>query len=241
MKVFAFAHMAPDELLVKLRGEGVERADIQIVGDNDTIGRKNNCTHFIFISVKAFQRNRDTMELRKARSYVCDDPISLSQFTFTPADYKAEEYFHLDGFSLTSCVRLDKCPSVPVVRQKFNVIDKATQIAKKQTTFLNQFMTFMYSFPSATHQTPIKELMCAWMASTETLKQYHNRIDRMRLKIPLSEKDARRMEDLMTSPTAVLYRAALQMEGDEDEVAKKLEISAYEMRYIRAINAGKGK
>jgi hypothetical protein len=238
MKVFAFAHKAPDEVLLKLRGEGIERSDVYIVGDNEIIDRKTKRTHFIFMSVHSFQRNREGLELRKVQSYVCDDPIALSQFSFTPADYRAEEFFHIDGFALTPCIRLDKCPDVPIVRLPFDVVKKAKDHAKQQATFLMQFMTFVYLTPSETHQKPIKELVCKWMASKESFSQYCKRVEKLRQTVPLTDKQVKRMNDLLSSPTAILYREALQMEGEEDDIAKQLKISAYELRYIRAINKG---
>ena len=238
MKVFAFAHKAPDEVLLKLRSEGIERADVYIVGDDEIIERKNKRQHFIFMSVQSFHYNREKLELREVQSYVCDDPIALSQFNFTPADYRAEELFHLEGFTLTPCIRLDKCPDIPITRTPFDAVKKAKDHAKQQATFLMQVMTFIYLTPSETHQKPIKELVCKWMASKETFNQYCKRLEKLRLTSPLTDKQVKRMNDLLSSPTAILYREALQMEGEEDDIAKLLKVSAYELRYMRAINRG---
>lgn len=238
MKVFAFAHKAPDEVLLKLCSDGIDRADVCIVGEDEIIGRKNKRSHFIFMSVQSFHRNREIMEVRKEQSYVCDDPISLSQYSFTPADYRAEEFFHVDGFALIPCMRLDKCPDVPIVRTPFDVVKTAKDHAKDQITFLMQFMTFIYQTPSETHQKPIKELVCKWMASKESFRQYCKRLEKLRQTVPLTDKQVKRMTELLSSPTAILYREALQMPGEEDDIAKQLKISAYELRYMRAINKG---
>lgn len=242
MRVFAFAHHAPDEIVIKLRKNGIDRADIFLVGEEELIKRKNPRNHYVFMSVLSFYKNRDTLETLDVVSYVCDDPISLSQYRgFTPADYKVEEFFHVDGFSLTPMRSLDNCPNNPVFREKFDIIETCAKIAKQQITFLNQFMTFVYSLPSETHQKPVKELVCKWMASTETVAQYCKRLEKQRESVHLSDKQVKRLVALVSSDTAQLYRDALQMPGPADVVARTMKISAYELRYIRAINTGPKK
>lgn len=236
MKVFAFAHHAPDEILIKLCKNGIDRDDIQIVGVADRIKRKNQCSHFIFLNTASFNANREQLELRDAQSYVFDNPIRLAQYNFTAADYKMEEYFHVDGFALTPCCRLDRCPDVPVNRKNFDIIEAAKDSAKQQITFFNQFMTFIYTMPSETHQKPIKEMVCKWMESKEPFSKFTKRLSVLRNSIHLTEGQVRRITDMLQSATAILYRDALQQPGAEDDVAKAYKISAYEMRYIRAIN-----
>lgn len=238
MRVFAFAHHAPDEVVIKLR-KSIARSEIFIVGEEEIIKRKNPRKHYVFMSVLSFHKNRDVLELLDVVSYVCDDPISLSQYRgFTPADYKSEEFFHADGFSLVPMRSLDNCPDNPVVRERFDIIETASKVAKRQTTFLNQYMTFVYTMPRETHQTPIKEMMCKWMASKETLQQYCKRVEKLRETLHLGEKQVQRLIALVDTDVARLYKQALQTEGDVEEIAKSLKISAYELRYIRAINAG---
>ena len=239
MRVFAFAHHAPDEIVIKLRKNGIDRKDIFIVGEDEVIKRKNPRQHYVFMSVLSFYKNRDVLEMLTVISYVCDDPISLSQYRgFTPADYKTEEFFHADGFSLVPMRSLENCPDNPIVREKFNIIETAATIAKQQITFLNQFMTFIYSMPYETHQTPVKQMVCKWMASKETIPQYCKRIKKLRETVHLNDKQIKRLVVLVSSETAQLYREALQMPGDADSVAKSMKISAFELRYIRAINSG---
>lgn len=236
MKVFAFAHHAPDEILMKLCESGIDREDIYVVRVDEVIKRKNKRGHFIFLTTASFNANREQLESRTAQSYVFDNPLRLAQYNFTPADYRMEEYFHVDGFALIPCVRLDKCPDIAINRKPFDIVATATEIAKQQITFLNQFMTFIYSMPSETHQKPIKELVCKWMASKEPFSKYCKRLEKLRESVHLTEKQVRRLSDLLSSSTAVLYRDALQQPGEEDAVAKAYKISAYEMRYIRSIN-----
>lgn len=236
MKVFAFAHHAPDEILMKLCESGIDREDVYVVRVDEVIKRKNKRNHLIFLNTASFNANREQLEIRNVQSYVFDNPLRLAQFNFTPADYKMEEYFHVDGFSLIPCVRLDRCPDIAINRKPFDIVAVASEYAKQQITFLMQFMTFIYSMPSETHQKPVKELVCKWMASKEPFSKYCKRIETLRNTVHLTDKQVRRLSDLLSSPTAVLYRDALQQPGDEDEVAKEYKISAYEMRYIRSIN-----
>lgn len=238
MKAFAFACHAPDEVMLKLQQSGIDRKEICIVGEEEVITRKSKRNHFIFMTTGSFRANRSILETMDATAYVCDDPLSLSHYNFTPADYKREEFFHVDGFSLLPMGKLKKCADVPIVRAPFSAIDEAVKVAKNQITFLNQFMTFIYSLPSETHQKPLKELVCKWMASKEPFSKYCKVIVK---NVSLTEKQLNRLTAILTSETTALYREALQQPGDEDDVAKIYKISAYELRFIRAINKGPSK
>lgn len=238
MRALAFANHAPDELIIKLRGNKIDRKLIQIVGEETRVKRQSKCEHFVFLSVAAFHHNVKRLEeLEGICCYVFDDPMALSQYNLTPADFVMEEDFHIDGFSLLPTMNLD-APEIVPTRTQFNVVEYAKTIAKQQITFLNQFMTFIYSMPSETHQKPIKELVCKWMASKESLGQYCKRITKLRTQLLLTDKQVNRLQELVTSPVAELYRKALQLPGDEDEIARTLKVSAFELRYIRAINRG---
>lgn len=233
MIVYGFAHTAPDKLLVHLRGLGVPRAQIAMLG-HDFEARK----HLIFIDVASFEAGRDLAEKTNCICYVCDDPISLAPFDLIPADYKPAEDFHVDGYTLTEFKNLPVAKQVTGARRKFDMVTVAKKHASSQQTFFTNFMTFIYSMPKESHQLPVRQLACKWLASTETYRQLNNRIDKLRKGVFLTDKQVERLIALLSADVVAIYREGLQMEGDEDDVAMKLKISAYEMRYIRAINRG---
>lgn len=235
MRVFGFACHAPDQVVMDLRRREIPRTEIYIVGEDELLKRKSKRKHFVFMTVLSFRRNREVLEIMPdIICYVCDNPLALSDFNFCPADYEREEFFHIDGFSLTDInMRLHKCPDVAIARTPFNVIEEAKIEAKDQITFFNQFMTFVYSKPSETHQKPLKEIVCKWMLTKDPFMVCFNKI---KSTVALSEKDLARVTVILTSETADLYRKALQLNGPEEEIAKIYKISAYEMRYIREVS-----
>lgn len=233
MIAYGFAHTAPDKVLVHLRGLGVPRAQIAMLGA-DFEARK----HLIFIDAASFETNRALADKTDCICYVCDDPISLAPFDIVPVDYKQAEDFHVDGYTLLEFKSLPPAKSTTGGRRKFDMIQAAKKHASSQQTFFTNFMTFIYSMPKDSHQLPVRQMACKWLASTETYRQLNNRIEKLRKSVHMSDKQVERLVALLSSDVVAIYREGLQMDGDEDDVAMKLKISAYEMRYIRAINRG---
>jgi hypothetical protein len=233
MIAYGFSHTSPDKVLVHLRNSGTQRSQIAIVGP-EFEARK----HLIFLDAQSFDTYRDRADKAKCICYVCDDPISLAPFDLIPVDYKEAEDFHVDGFTLIEFKNIPPAKEVTGKRRKFDVVDHAKKHAASQQTFFTNFMTWCYTMPSETHQLPVRQLACKWLASKETYRQLNNRIAHLRKSVYLTDKQAERLVELLSTETVGIYREALQMEGTEDEVAGKLKISSYEMRYIRAINRG---
>ena len=238
MIAYGFAHTAPDKVLVHLRNIGTPRSAIAlIVGDSNFEQRK----HLIFADVQSFEARRRSLLDSGSTCYVCDDPIALSSYNVVPVDYKAAEDFHVDGFTLLDFKAIPTGKAQAIRREPFDIVESAKRHARAQQTFFTTFMTFIYTMPKETHQLPVRQMACKWLASTETERQLANRIATLRKTVTLTEKQTARLFDLLQGDVVDLYRKGLQMEGDEDDVAMKLKISAYEMRYIRAINRGTAK
>lgn len=233
MIAYGFAHTAPDKVLVHLRQIGVPRAQIGILGPSFE-ARK----HLIFIDAVSFGTYHERAAQEGCICYVCDDPISLAPFDILPVDYKAAEDFHVDGYTLLDFKGLPPAKDVTGAPRKFDMVTVAKKHAASQKTFFTNFMTFIYTMPKESHQLPVRQLACKWLASTETYRQLNNRIEKIRKTVYLTDKQVERLIALLSSEVVDLYREGLQMAGDEDDVAMKLKISAYEMRYIRAINRG---
>lgn len=232
MKVMCFANHAPDEIIAMLKKSGV--TDIKIVNGKDPEEQ-----HVIVLGVNTFFRHERN---REKRYYVVDNPMAIMSTNLQKVDLEEEEDLHIDGISIK---RLEKIP--PFIdndnpsKVPYNIVHVATQIAKSQQTFLNQFMTFIYSLPSETHQTPVKKLVCKWMASNESINSLQKKVELLRKTVPLNDKQVKRLFDIIDTEVTVKYRQALQQSGDEDDVAKAYRVSAYELRYIRAVNKGKDK
>lgn len=232
MKAVAFANHAPDEVHALLKRHGI--TDTKIVTTENAPNE-----HLIVLGVQNFVKyHKDESK----SYYVVDNPLALMSINIHKYDIQEEENVHIDGIALKP---VGKCKPTTtdqeIVYQHYNIVDRATAIAKAQLTFLNQFMTFIYSLPAESHQTPVKKLVCKWMATTESFGGLQRKVEALRKTINLNEKQVARLYAILGSDVTVKYRYALQQPGEEDEVAKVLKVSAYELRYIRAINKGKDK
>ncbi len=249
MRVFGSANHSPDFLIRYLyRKLNVPLDSILIVSSGDTLARKTNNTHFIFLGSAALRRNLDTVNSRKYNGkvgIVCASPLHLHEFdAVLPLDYSESDNPHLDAFELG-----------PIARRAFNMADVKVRYEKRDYTdvvqakvesftgILTQFMTFVYTTPSATHQKPIKELACTWLVSGEDHKVLVDRLETLIKTVPLTDKQQAKFLSLMTSADAGTYGVALQ-EAKECEsvdstefkaVASKYAVSAYEMRYILSV------
>lgn len=117
-----------------------------------------------------------------------------------------------------------------------DVIEDSVEMLQQQSTFLNRFMTFVYSTPRATHQNVIKVEVCKWMASKRPVRQLLRDIAK-HPETHLTERQHLRLEDLATSEVADLYRRAMQEGGCSKVLSVKYDISEYEINYMRAVAA----
>lgn len=244
MKVLAFGNHAPDEIILLLKNAGVPRSAILICSRGDTLPKKNKYEYIFCLSINDLKRQTNLgPSYKDAAFYVFDDPLRLFRFGLQGADFEPADTIHLDGLVCSKLSTLPPAMEIDLVNMSFvgtvDIVAQATEEVKSQKTFLNQFMTFIYSMPSATHQKPIKEIVCKWMASKENVSKLNKRLDSINSTSPMSQKQRARLNELLSSDVTHLYRSALQEPGDEDDVALKMKVSAYELRYIRAINRGK--
>uniref|UniRef100_S5WBB7 Uncharacterized protein n=2 Tax=Pseudomonas phage PaBG TaxID=1335230 RepID=S5WBB7_9CAUD len=209
--------VAPDEKLPKRRPKGID--------------------YVIMFSVKDMRRNLDAHQSFEPVVFlVFDTPIALSGYTIQHMDFKIGSDVHIDGFE---CIPLNlnlSIDSKPFERSGLDIVQLSIEEVKAQRTLLNQLMTFIYSLPRATHQRPINSAVCSWMGSKTTLVKLNNDLAKMR-DSPLTAKQLARLNDILSSETAVLYREAMREGGDSEVLARRYGISAYEINYMRAIAA----
>lgn len=194
--------------------------------------------YVVFLSVKALRRNLEHHKSFESVIFlVFDTPIALSQFNFRHMDFKIGADLHIDGFECKP-ISLDFETITPIVLQRthFDIVQKSVDEVKAQRTLLNQLMTFIYSLPRATHQTPVKELICRWMGSRNTMVKFNKDLDNMK-SCPMTPKQRGRLNDILSSETALLYREAMREGGESEVLARRYDISAFEINYMRAIAA----
>jgi len=240
MRIVGFGCHAPDEVLLRLsREKGVKRSSVLILAPDAILPKRRpkKIDYVVFFSLKDLRRNIDCHpSFYDTIFMVFDTPIVLSGYNLKTMDYKIGSDVHIDGFE---CLPLNlelNVESGSVMRTGFDIINASVEEVKAQRTLLNQLMTFIYTLPRATHQTPIKVLVCNWMISKGSLVKLNADLEKMKAS-PLNQKQLARLNDILSSETANLYREALHEGGDSEALARRYGISAYEINYMRAIAA----
>jgi hypothetical protein len=248
MLLLGSCYHAPDALAVFLKTQlRITPRQIAFVSVGCTLPKKPAAKCLIFLSVAALKNHLTLVNSHPYENVVgavCDSVLALNNITgVTPLDYGMSENFHLDGFVL-SALQTDVLAShgatVSIKDAEFEqvVIEKVQSFKG----FLTTFMTFIYTMPNATHQTPLKELACRWLAGVQDVntleREFHLLID----DIKLSEQKQTRFLALLSSELALLYKEVLRrvanVEMDSKEfyaIVNEAEVSAYEIRYILAV------
>lgn len=111
----------------------------------------------------------------------------------------------------------------------------------KRGSLLNPLMTFIYTLPSSTHQTPVKEAIAKFLYKSLPYSRLEAMLDEIR-GVTVNKRVRDRLKEILTSEVGENYRAAFKAlsalpEGKEriDTVCKKFHTSDYEMNYIESI------
>lgn len=198
-------------------------------------GKHKVVVHF---NIKSMKRTAKAGKWPNAVHVVFDSPINLHEYNIPLGDMQVSD-LHSGGFEQTRITF--KPEMLEDLRAVKDVIEDSVEMLQQQSTFLNRFMTFVYSTPRATHQNVIKVEVCKWMASKKSVRQLLRDIAK-HPETTLTERQHLRLEDLVTSEVATLYRTAMQDGGCSKELSVKYDISEYEINYMRAVAAkGYGK
>ena len=243
MNVVGSGYHAPDFILVTLTKNGVVADKIDLIDRALSIRSKR--THFIFLGAGPLRRS---LEQVNSKAYVgkvgivCDTPIALMAFSgILPLDYTASADFHIEAFELHDEINRTvlKAGDRPVALERIDVVDQVVSKVDSFTSILSTLMTFVYTMPNSTHQKPVKELACSWLASTADQSELKQRINTLARQIVLTDKQKSRLYEILTSPAAAEYKRAMQSiksDADVQAVAMQSKLSAYEIRYIMHIN-----
>lgn len=249
MKLLGVCNHSPDFILSRLRKrlelkyshifichselpDATEKVKLLLVPSPGLLKR-----HMVELNTKRF---KDTIIV------VFGNPIDLSDFNVQQFDYRLADDIHLDGFQLTPFNLAALDVEVPaIVFEKRDFLADVLEKVQSFTGILTQLMTFIYTMPSSTHQTPIKKLACYWLASENVNADLDTRLAKIKNTTPLTDKQIKRLKDILFSDKAAIYRKALQAtkhlaisELNTDEfirIVSSFQVSAYEIRYIRAI------
>lgn len=204
----------------------------------------------LFTDSITLRNNLPTINSRPFRDCVCilfADVITLYNYTnIIPYDYRLHEDFHLNGFDIIHNPDnqvFKRTSDATVTYERRNFLYEVWEQSQKAVGILSRYMTFCYSTPSATHQTPLKNLMCDWICAGGDEADLNARI--AALPITVSVKQVTRMKSILLTEDATAYKKAVKALAHVEDVQSKefikivntFGVSAYEIRYMRAINS----
>lgn len=266
MHAFGISNHSPQQTIAFLRAfdEIKSEGDVAIVPSGTILKEKKPTKLFLFIiSIQDFFKNAkvlNSQDYKDAQVFVFASPLRIRE--------------------LKNCVSLDTEPSQEaaglIVRLKHkldrnaykkglkeSVFDVRRQDTKfltslieniKQGSLLNPLMTFIYTLPSSTHQTPIKQLCAAYFYEGLSFEKLEAKIAKIK-DITISEKVVARMKEILTSDIGNTYKKffkeykTLEVKGKVsslESMCKKAGTSPYEVRYLlsvseEAVRRGKSK
>ncbi len=107
----------------------------------------------------------------------------------------------------------------------------------ESTSILTDFMTIIYTLPSATHQKPIKTVLLNWIYHSKKTSSLTALLTKVSETLPLSARSVDKIQTLLLSPIGLRIKKALMesKKGDLEKAAHDNAVSAYDMRYILSI------
>lgn len=112
----------------------------------------------------------------------------------------------------------------------------------KKGSLLAPLMTFIYSLPSSTHQTPVKKACADYFRSTQTIDATIRVIERA-VGMPLTRLANTRLRGILESDAANRYRAffkaykARMTEEQVEALCTSMKVSLYEVNYLLNVSS----
>lgn len=253
MRVYGVCNHSPDCIFSWLKKSfELGPSEIQILPETNILPKrpKKGVSVVLFLSNKSFRRNLEQINSKpwkKVTGILFASPIDLASYeNITPLDFEQSDDLHLDAFLLKGINKENfvlKGADDFIDRNRTDYLQTVMDHIKSFGSLLNPLMTFIYKLPSATHQKPIKEIICHWLYEGQSIDKLESKLAEKANSLTLSKKQKQYLLELLSSDIAEKYKNALsdyRMSSEKDDVKIKQcvsvhEVSAYELRYILSI------
>ncbi len=252
--VFGVANHSPNQLIDSLTHHKVvpSRADVLVLPKKLSLRDRKLRKNVLLVShAPDFMRNLQFFNspyAEKLKVFVFASPLTLNGYSgVLPMDYSAHGStgctFGQKSLDMSLCFK--KFARDPVVVN--TPINYMTRLVESVIagSLLNPLMTFIYTLPSSTHQTPIKSAVSDWLLSGKPVIKLHHFIRESGVQVTQRVFD--RLELILTSDSAKVFREALlaykktgMNSSKLDSICKPLHVDSYEITYILSVS-GKSK
>ncbi len=236
--VYGLANTAPDVLIRHLLFVGKRRSDIVIV--TDVLKEKYKNKILIFLSSFKFDRNIEKLnKFENTTCFVFASYLKLLAYKgISFLDFKLVENANNVEVELSEISVIPLMDGATIVKQKKNFLDTLINNVKAYSSLLRPLMTYLYSFPSSTHQKPMRVALCHWLYWSGNEKDLLEILEILDANISLSQKHKDKLKAMLLSDQGLKYKKAFfryRTDKDIDVIAIDNEISPFEMRYIKSM------
>jgi hypothetical protein len=244
MRVLGVANHTPEQVLVWLLKKKIilDIAEVAVIPEDTILRKKTPARTVLFaLSTQSVLRNLLLLNSRPygdVKVFVFGSALDLSSIKgAVKLDYACSDLnpvIFTYGDMLLSALKPTAACVATVRRVEF--LQKLTDLVKVGS-ILNPLMTFIYTLPSATHQTPVKELIAKCMYKGFSVSKLFAQFDE--LPITVSDRIRIRIKEILESEAGVNYKAALKTSRTDgiDAAVRKHSVSLYELNYLIAIAA----
>jgi hypothetical protein len=242
-RIFGVCCHSPDELIRDLHASG-RKADFHILAPGALISldKKIRKPNILIVGSPDISKNWRAFNhpiTRNKNIFLFDGHPTLLDYTGiryldlvrTKTANDLTELEFLDFLDLTV---IDRAKERPVKRRKTNYVNSLIEDTRKGSV-LNALMTFIYMLPPKTHQKPVRILCARFFIEGWSSKKLLAKLDALNETLTITKKMRDNLLPILSNPVSLRLQQAFaeskSME-DADVVAKKHEVSAYEMRYL---------
>lgn len=257
MYAFGVSNHSPDQAMASLLSKGMieEASDIAIVPAGTRLKEnKKPVRNVLFIlSIEDFVRNMlvlNSVRYAMVRVFVFASPLRIRELNnVVPLDFEVNPAAIGLGFLQRKDLNMPlyrksvKKQIIETVERKTTEYLKMLTDNVKRGSLLNPLMTFIYTLPSSTHQTPVKEAVAKYLFHSMSFKKLESMLDSLN-GVTVNRRVRDRLREILTSEVGVNYHSAFKAlaaytpyKGKEalDMVCKEYRTSDYEMKYICSI------
>lgn len=254
--VFGISNHSPDKVLTFLlkRDAIAEMSKVAIVpfGTQLKPDAKPVRSILFVISVSDLYRNLTVINSKAYRNtqiFVFASPLRINELeNAIPLDYEDNQANKGVGFVLKKDInfaaysRALKAERGEVKRLDTKYLTLLTDTTK-HGSLLNPLMTFIYTLPGASYQTPVKEAIAVYLYKGISFDKLQSIFDGLR-DVNISQKHRDRIRDILVSEVGDRYRAAFKeyraaKAADKTvpltSICKRNGTSEYEMKYLKSI------
>lgn len=256
MHCFGISNHTPEQALVALQKRQVvsEMSEVAIVPAGTVLNtEKKPSRQILFIlNTSDFYRNLKTLNsprYEKAHVFVFASPLRIAELSScVPLDFEANPAAKGLGYLLKKDINVAEYKSrvkkvtAPVARMHTRYLTLLTD-SVKHGSLLNPLMTFLYTLPSSTHQTPVKEAVAIYLYKGGAWAKLEELLDGIKGVI-INKRIRDRLKDILKSPEGDNMRAAFKelraAKGEAKapswaQLAKRHTVTEYEMKYIKSV------